>query len=79
MLLCMLMEVAADAVHATWPNTGRLATVITTGAAASPPRKSLRRLFDCGPATSAESGALLAAIATNGSFGDLGSDFIVLT
>jgi hypothetical protein len=47
MLLCMLIDVIADAVQATCPSTGRLATVINTGVAASPPRSNLRRLPDC--------------------------------
>ena len=48
----MLIDVIADAVQATWPSTGRLATVINTGAAASPPRSSLRRLSDWGAGVS---------------------------
>jgi len=62
MLLCMLIDVIADAVQATCPSTGRLATVITTGATARPPRSSLRRLSDDG----------------FGSFGGFWSDFIML-
>ena len=52
MLDCMLIDVIADAVQATCPSTGRLATVINTGAAASPPRSNLRRLPDCGTGVS---------------------------
>jgi hypothetical protein len=48
----MLIDGIADAVQATWPSTGRLATVINTGAAASPPRSSRRRLPDWGAGVS---------------------------
>ena len=41
----------ADAdTHATCPRTGRLATVITTGPAARPPRNNRRRVLDVGVA-----------------------------
>jgi len=39
----------ADAdTHATWPSTGRLATVMTTGPTARPPRNSRRRVVEAG-------------------------------
>ena len=78
-LVFMFIDVIADAVHATCPSTGRLATVITTGAAAKPPRSSLRRLSDVGPVMSAESGAAPASVAAAGCFGEMWSDFIVLS
>jgi len=39
----------ADAdTHATWPSTGRLATVMTAGPAARPPHNSRRRVLEVG-------------------------------
>jgi len=55
MLVCIEIDIAADAAHATCPSTGRLAIVIKTGPAASPPRRSRRRSPDFGVCRSSKS------------------------
>ena len=54
-----LMDVAAEGEHAmAWPSTGRLATVIRTGPAARPPRRSRRRAFVRGDPGSSSASAV---------------------